>query len=64
MTDRDDNSNSNRFSILIPFLLALFLAIGIGIGYLIKGDSPEKVSVFTRNQYDKVEEILNYIDNR
>ncbi len=64
MSENKSTQGKRNISIYLPFLLALFLAIGIGVGYMLKNKGPEKVSVFTRTQNDKVGEILNYIENR
>ena len=64
MSDNKQSGENRKIAIYIPFLLALFLTLGIGIGYLMSSHAPEKVSVFTRTEDDKVGEILNYIQNR
>ncbi len=64
MSDNKRSLDKRKIALYIPFLLALFLALGIGIGYLMSSHAPEKVSVFTRTEDDKVGEILNYIQNR
>lgn len=48
----------------LPLLLALVLLAGIGIGLILRGNQPGKLSVFQPASYDRLQEILNYINSR
>lgn len=58
------NQNKSTIKLLYPLLFAAMLAVGIGIGWQLHPTSSGKVSVFSRTQYNQLDEILNYIDNR
>lgn len=55
-------SQNPRF--LLPLLFAIILIVGIAIGVMLSNNSSGKASVFAGNDYDKLEEVLNYINNR
>ena len=60
----DTGPRTSRLQILYPLLFAIMLAAGIGIGLILGNSSKGKVSVFTRTDYDRMDEILRYIDAR
>lgn len=60
----EPKSTSSGIKVVYPFLFALMLVLGIGIGWMLQPSSSGKVSVFTKTQYNRLDEILNYIDNR
>lgn len=64
MSSSEQQNSSNGIKWLYPVLFAVMLIIGIGIGTMINQKSSGKVSVFNRAQYDRLEEILNYINVR
>ena len=54
---RNPNSRSNPYA---PFIYALILAFGVMLGFVINSITVGKQAILNRN-YDKVEDILNYI---
>lgn len=63
MSDNENRSLPTG-KVFYPFLFALMLVIGIGIGWMLQPAGTGKVAVFSKTQYDRLDEILNYIDNR
>lgn len=49
---------------LYPFLFALVLVIGIGLGMGLKKGNAGKMTIFSRSDYNRMDEILNYINSR
>lgn len=65
MTDQETRPETSRLKLLYPVLFAAVMAAGILIGlFLGKSGQDNRQSIFTRTQHEKVEEILNYIDQR
>lgn len=58
-----DNNTSNKKQNLLPFIIAIVLAGGIFLGYVIGMTSVNKPSVFSNYEYNKIEDVLNYIEN-
>ncbi len=56
--------NSGSRKVGLPLLLAVVLLAGIGIGLILRGNQPGKLSVFQPAGYDRLQEILNYINSR
>lgn len=47
---------------LHPLIIALVLAGGILLGYMINGQSANKTTVFTSYEYNKIDDVLDYVE--
>ncbi|MEZ4978715.1 MAG: S41 family peptidase [Chitinophagales bacterium] len=63
MLSNNDGASKTSKESLHPLLIALVLAGGIVLGYLINAASPSKPSVFSSYTYDKMDDLLDYIEN-
>lgn len=62
LSNHDGASKSSKES-LHPLIIALVLAGGIALGYLINSNSQSKPNVFSTYSYDKMDDLLDYIEN-
>lgn len=66
MNPEQEQKSTFQLKFLFPLLFSIVLVVGILIGILIGGNSSDdtKRSFFTKADYDKVEEILRYVENK
>jgi carboxyl-terminal processing protease len=57
-----DKNTSDQKQSLHPFIIAIVLAGGIFLGYIIGINGINKPSVFTKYNYNKIDDILDYIE--
>jgi carboxyl-terminal processing protease len=58
-----DNNTSKQKKSSQPFIIAIVLVGGIFLGYLIGMSSIDKPSVFNKYEYNKIEDVLDYIES-
>ena len=64
MTDNNFGKPSNsKKQNLHPLILALVLAGGILLGYMVSINTVEKPSILQKYNYNKIEDVIKYIDN-
>ncbi len=63
MENNHDQKNSNK-SVSMPLIFAAILIAGIFIGYITNHKLSEKPSLFSGREQNRVEEVLNYIDEK
>jgi carboxyl-terminal processing protease len=58
-----DKNTSKQKQSLHPFIIAIVLAGGIFLGYVIGMNSMNKPSVFDKFKYNKIDDVLDYIES-
>jgi carboxyl-terminal processing protease len=55
-------AQNKRSQLFLPLIFAVILIIGIVIGLMLNRSSSQKESLFTKSHYDKMDEVLGYIN--
>lgn len=59
----EEQKNSKKFHVYLPIILALVFIAGIFLGGILSTNSSLNKKIFSFSDYDKLKDVMNYIEN-